>query len=98
MFVNHAQHIANFDVVPFPVCNAAEHAAALSADLEIDLVGLQFYDGFACPDGFAFMLQPTRHGGFEHGLAQWRYDDVNWHVTLRLCAYALSYASSTMGV
>ena len=59
-FLDHAQHLANLDVLSVLPRYPAQHAGLRSADLEIDLVGLELHERVTGGDHVSFVSQPFR--------------------------------------
>ena len=61
-----------------PSCarDAGDDAAALGADLEVDLLGFELDERLADLDAVAFLLQPPRDARLDDRLAELRNDDV----------------------
>jgi hypothetical protein len=56
--------------------NRLQHAGAIGAHFEVDLLGLEFDERLAGGDAVARLLQPLRDAGFNHRFAQFGNDDV----------------------
>src|SRR5690606_32990680 len=76
--VEHPQHLADLDVLALLPLDAGEHAGALGADLEVDLVGLELDQRLAGGDGLSFLFQPARDARLDDGFTKLRDDDIHW--------------------
>ena len=63
----------------------AQHAGLRSADLEIDLVGLELHERVTGGDHVSFVSQPFRDPGVDDGLSDLRHDDIRSHVLVCPC-------------
>jgi hypothetical protein len=77
VFIEHRQHLADLDVGTSLVRNRRQHAGPIRAHFQIDLLGLEFDQRIARRDPIADVLQPFRHTGFDHRLAQLGHHDIH---------------------
>ena len=56
-----------------------------SADLEIDLVGLELHERVAGGDQVSFVSQPFRDAGVDDRFSDFRHDDIRSHVLVCPC-------------
>ena len=74
--VQHREHLADLHVRAFLVRDATQHAGAIGAHLEIDLLGLELDQRLADGDAVALLLQPLRDARLDDRLAELGNDDV----------------------
>jgi hypothetical protein len=79
-----SQNLANLDVFAFFALDAGEHSRPLGTHFKIDFVGLELDHDLAYTYRVAFLLEPTTYGSLNHGLAQFRHDDLRGHTTSEL--------------
>ena len=84
-FLDDAQHLANLDVLSVLPRYPAQHAGLRSADLEIDLVGLELHERVTGGDHVSFVSQPFRDPGVDDGFSDLRHDDIRSHVLVCPC-------------
>ena len=76
VLVETREQLADLDVLAFLPLDAREDAAAVGADFEVDLLGLELDDRLADLDAVAFLLQPARDARLDDRLAELRNNDV----------------------
>ena len=78
--LDHAQHLADLDVLAVLAGDPGQHAGLWRADLEVDLVGLELDERVAGGDVVAFLAQPLGDARVDNRLADFGHDDVRGHV------------------
>jgi hypothetical protein len=64
------------------VFDGLQHAGAIRAHFEIDLLGLELDERFTGGDLIAFVLQPFRDAGFDNRFTELGDNDVSRHCHL----------------
>ena len=77
--LDHAEHLADLDVLAILPRNLRQHAGLRGADLEVDLVGLELDERVARGDLIALPAQPLGDARVDNRLADLGYDDVGSH-------------------
>ena len=78
-FLNHSQHVADFDVFAFLPLDARQNSAALRADLEIDFFRFEFDKHIADGHTVALFFPPFPDRSLDNGLTQFGHDDFGRH-------------------
>ena len=79
---DHRDNIADRDLIALLFHDLLQHTARFRADLDIDLVGFEFYQGITLIDTISLMLEPCCDDCAHYRFSQRRNTYFNGHIFL----------------